>query len=70
MEEHRVEFVEIKKVYASVTVDASSRKEAITKVRQNLELYAFEVHESSSQTEWAVAEDKPSIFAWFTSLWK
>ena len=70
MEEHRVEFVEIKKVYASVVVDAGSRKEAITKVRENLELYAFEVHESSSQTEWTVAEDKSNIFVWLTSLWR
>ena len=70
MEEYRVEFVKIKKVYASVTVDASSRKEAITKVRQNLELEAFEVHESSSQVEWTVAEDEPNIFRWLTSLWR
>ena len=71
MDEYKVEFTEIKKYYASVTVEASSRKDAIEKVRSSgLDLDSMDDHETAAQTEWSASSNRSGFFSWFSLIWK
>mgnify|MGYP005710116877 CR=1 FL=1 len=70
MREYKVEFTEVKKYYASVTVEASSKKDAIAKVRSaGLDLDSMDDHETVGQTEWTASTEKPGFMTLWRSLW-
>ena len=56
MAEYKVEFVKINKQFASVTVSANSRKEALALARAMQES-DFEESESLQGTEWSVRKN-------------
>ena len=71
MQEYKVEYIEVSKKYASVTVEADSRSEAIQKAKQsNLDNESLEFHETSFQSEWTAANNRTDFFSWLSLLWQ
>jgi len=70
MKEYKVEFTEVKKYYASVTVEASSKKDAIEKVRSSgLDLDSVDDHETVGQSEWTASSSETVFMTFWKSLW-
>ena len=71
MREYKVEFTEVKKYYASVTVEAESQKDAITKVRKSgLDLDGLDDHDATTQSEWVASSGDSGFMSWVRSLWE
>lgn len=71
MQEYKVEYAEVSKRYASVTVEAESKASAIEKAKEFiLDSNSLECNETASQSEWTASANEPNFFSWFTSLWK
>ena len=70
MRVYKVEFVQITKKYACVTVEASSRREAIAKARNDIDLKDYEETETHTGDSW---DAKPTsgvagVRQWWKSL--
>ena len=71
MREYKVEYVETKKRYASITVEAENKISAINKAKEFiLDAKFLECDETASQSEWTASASEPNFFSWFTSFWK
>ena len=66
--EYKVEHTHVQKSYRCVTVLATSKKEAIEKVKKSdLDLDTADEYETASQSEW-IASNKFSLSAWLRSV--
>ena len=66
--EYKVEYTQVQKSYRCVTVLATSKKEAIEKVKKaDLDLDAVDEYETASQAEWT-ASNNFSLSDWLRSV--
>ena len=70
MKEYKVEFTQVNKKYACVTVMAESKKEAIDMVRNaKYSLEDYDDNETATQSQW-IASSERGLIGWLSSFFK